>query len=252
MLEYLFDDRRLITLPGNYDATIEFCVHNWISKAREAILDHGFFAVALSGGSTPKTIYEKIVHEPNVKDIEWKKIYFFWSDERSVPVSHSDSNFHMAMHEAGLFNLPIPKENVFRMIAESEIEMNAKAYEELILEKLGGNAFDLIMLGIGEDGHTASLFPHTKAIEVEGRLVVANYVPQKKTWRMTFTYECINSADQICIYALGKNKSEIIAKVLTSPYDPLEYPIQKIGTNYHKALWIMDDDASKNILPYLD
>lgn len=245
MKEIVLDNRRLIIIPGGYEETLDYCINHWIETALTAIEDHDFFAVALSGGSTPKAIYKGLVASDAASKIDWSKVFFFWSDERSLPPSHEESNYHMAMEEAGLNHLPIPRENVFRMIAETDIENNAKNYEEIIKKKLGSHGFDLIMLGMGDDGHTASLFPHTKALHAKNRLVVANEVPQKKTWRMTFTFECINAAQQICVYVLGTTKKDTLLKVLTSSFKPEEMPSQKVGTSSQKALWIVDEEASK-------
>lgn len=238
-----FDARREIIIPGNEEETLMFAIEHWLTIAAESILDHGFFAVALSGGSTPKKIFQKLAGMPDV--IDWSKVYLFWGDERSVPPTDTDSNYHMAMEASGLKNLPIPPNHIFRMIAEEEIEENAGAYERLIQEKLGSHPFDLVMLGMGDDGHTASLFPQTKALHVKDHLVVANQVPQKKTWRMTLTYECINRARHIVLYVLGKDKAEMVEKVLTSQLDFEMYPSQNIGTQVNPALWILDSESSK-------
>jgi len=244
-----FDDRRLLALPGDHDETLNFAVENWLEIASESIADHGFFAVALSGGSTPKKIFQKLAKMPDV--IDWSKVFLFWGDERSVPPNDPDSNYRMAIEESGLGTLPIPKEHIFRMVGETDIEENAKAYEAIIQKKLGSHPFDLVMLGMGDDGHTASLFPHTEALHAKGKLVVANHVPQKKTWRMSLTYECINHARHICLYVIGAGKSEVLEHVLTSDLNYEEYPSQNIGTKSNPALWIVDVEASKNLLIHL-
>jgi len=243
------DERRRLALPGDHDNTLAFSVDLWIQIANESIQHHGFFAVALSGGSTPKKIFQQLCGMPNALD--WSKVYLFWSDERNVVPTDHDSNYRMAMSEGGLSKLPILKDHIFRMVAEEDLELNAKAYEEKILEKLGAHPFDLIMLGMGDDGHTASLFPHTEALKVKGKLVVPNYITQKNTWRMTFTYECINRARHICLYVLGSSKAEVLENVLLGSLKPEEYPSQLIGTKSNPALWIIDSDASKNLVPRL-
>ncbi|MCC5832594.1 MAG: 6-phosphogluconolactonase [Chlamydiales bacterium] len=244
----VFDERRLIALPGGHDETIHFAVENWIETAIESIKDHDFFAVALSGGSTPKKIFQELAKRPDA--IDWSKVYLFWGDERPVPVSHPESNYRMAIEEAGLEKLPIPKNQIYRMIAETDIEANAIGYEAIIQGKLGAHPFDLIMLGMGDDGHTASLFPHTRALNEKERLVVANHIPQKNTWRMTLTYACMNNARHICIYVLGAGKAEVLERVLTSKFNYEEYPSQNIGTKSNPALWIVDLDASKNLISH--
>ena len=247
MKTFDLDERRTLLLPGNHDATIKFAVEHWIKCANEAIKSHGYFAVALSGGSTPKKIFQELC--TTHKDaVDWNKVYLFWSDERSVSPENPDSNYHMAMQEAGLSKLHIHENHIFRMMAEKNIEANAAHYEKKIRDNVKKSQFDLVMLGMGDDGHTASLFPHTEALDVTGKLVTANHVTQKETWRMTFTYECINQAHNICLYVLGANKAEILEKVLFSPLQKENYPSQNIGTKDHKAHWIIDEAASKNLL----
>lgn len=241
-----FDDRRDIIVPGNYDQTLDFCTKQFIQIAQQAIDNHGFFNVALSGGSTPNALFKQISKPENRDQIDWKRVRLFWSDERSVLPSDPSSNYHMAM-ESGFNTLPLNPENVFRMHAEDNIEQNALAYETLIKMHVPHHAFDLIMLGMGEDGHTASLFPKTHALHAtKDRLVVANFVPQKNTWRMTFTFECINAGKVIVIYVLGKSKAEMIQKVFNASYDPDLLPVQKVGTPTNKALWIADKVALPN------
>jgi 6-phosphogluconolactonase len=238
-----FDDRREAAVPGDGPATISYCVEQFISVANQAIQDRGSFSVALSGGSTPKAVYEQLALPQNRKRVDWSKAMLFWSDERCVPSTSPESNYRMAM-EAGMGSLGIPREQIFRMEAEGDLELHAKAYEELIAKKLPTKAFDLMLLGVGEDGHTASLFPYTHGLHVEGRLAIANFLPHKDIWRMSLTFDCINSAHHISVYALGQNKAAMIAKIFNEEYNPDVLPAQKIGTRSHKALWIMDQGAS--------
>lgn len=241
-----FDERRDIIIPGDTKATVHFCVEQFLQIAANAISARGKFVVALSGGTTPNAIFKELSAEENRSKLDWKKVFCFWSDERSVPPDHAESNFHSAM-QAGLAGLPIPTANIFRMHGEGDIEENALAYEQQLLSILPSGEFDLVMLGMGEDGHTASLFPLTHALHSGERLVVANYVPQKKTWRMTLTYKCINAAKQIDIYVMGESKAAMLAQVLSSPYEPDSLPVQRIGTATHKALWILDKEASAQL-----
>jgi 6-phosphogluconolactonase len=150
--------------------------------------------------------------------------------------------------QAGLSTLPLLPENIFRMKGENNIEENAREYEELIRQKVPSLQFDLIMLGMGEDGHTASLFPRTHGLHTKDRLAIANYVPQKNTWRLSMTYECIHMAKMICIYVIGAKKGSMIVKVLLGPYEPDNLPIQRIGTPSHKAIWILDNEASEQLV----
>jgi 6-phosphogluconolactonase len=246
MLRKNFDSRRDIIVPGNKEKTLEFCVEQLIELANEAIQKKGVFTLALSGGSTPKAIYQSLASEANRNRVDWSKVYLFWSDERSVPPSDSESNFHMAMN-AGFATLPLKADHIFRMKAEDHIEQHTDEYEISIKEHVADESFDVIMLGMGDDGHTASLFPYTKGLDVTERLVVANSVPQKNTMRMSFTYPCINKAHHILIYVLGTGKEDTVEKVLKGSYDPEAYPIQKIGTASHKAIWILDQDAASKL-----
>ena len=241
-----YDDRRDLIVLNNGKEAILFCTKQFIQIAKKSIADHHSFTVALSGGTTPNAIFTELSKEIYQYELDWNKVFLFWSDERSVPPNHPESNYHMAM-QAGLSKLPIPKEHVFRMNAENDIEKNALQYEKNILSIIPSGQFDLVMLGMGEDGHTASLFPFTKGLETKDHLVIANYVPQKETWRMSLTYNCIQSAKHIFIYVMGKNKAEMVAKALKGPFTPNSIPIQQIGTDNSKAVWILDKDASEAI-----
>lgn len=238
-----YDERRDIIIPGNAVKTIDFSVDQFIEIANDSISKNKIFTVALSGGSTPKKIYEKLSDSQHSKLIDWNSVFLFWSDERSVGKDHPDSNYHMAM-KAGFENLPIPQEQIFRMNGENDIEKNAKIYEELIIQKVPGKSFDLIMLGMGEDGHTASLFPQTHGLHTNESLAIANFIPQLHTWRMTLTFDCINQAKNTIVYVIGKSKAEMLAKVLNAPYEPDVLPAQRLGTEKNKALWIADQAAA--------
>ncbi len=239
-----WDERRNIAIPGDEKETLAFCVKHIITAYKEAVAKTGSFTVALSGGSTPKAIFTLLTTPPYVSQIDWTKVHLFWSDERSVPPDDSESNFHMAM-EAGFKSVGIPPSQIHRMKGETTIEEEAKLYEELLHRKLKNKGFDYLMLGMGEDGHTASLFPGTEALKIQDRLVVANHVPQKDTWRMTLTYPCINSSKNIVLYVLGEKKQKLLQEIY-SHKKPC-YPVEKVGTEIHKALWIADIEAAKLI-----
>ncbi|MEM7174316.1 MAG: 6-phosphogluconolactonase [Chlamydiota bacterium] len=246
---FSWDDRRDIAHPGDYEATLTFCAEHFASCAKEAIKNHGFFAAALSGGSTPKAIYQKVTHPPYSDELDWSKFILFWSDERNVPPTDPKSNFWMAM-EAGFKSVSIPKEQIFRMEAESQIETHAVKYEQAMRDLLGNRPFDLMMLGVGTDGHTASLFPNTTALQEKEKWVVANYIPQAKSHRMTLTYPCINRSINTVIYALGAQKQQIINDVFLKTTEP-PFPASLAGTPTSKALWIIDSDAGTTLLESL-
>jgi 6-phosphogluconolactonase len=244
-----FDDRRDIAIPGNARETTLFCAEQFLKIGNAAIQERGVFNAALSGGSTPKAIFQLLASPELRSQIDWKNVVLFWSDERNVLPDDPQSNYKMAM-DAGFASLPLKKENIHRMPAEGEAieaEDAAKEYEKLILKLVPKASFDFVMLGMGEDGHTASLFPKTHGLHAEERLTIVNFVPQLNTWRMTLTYECINQSKNISIYVIGKNKAAMVKKVLSAPSEPDEFPIQKIGTRKHKALWILDTDAASEL-----
>jgi 6-phosphogluconolactonase len=241
-----WDERRHLAILDDAKAAVKYATEHWLACANEAVKRHGSFFVALSGGSTPKAIFEALTRSPFKELVPWNHIHLFWGDERSVPPEHPDSNYHMAM-KAGLGEMPIPKNQIHRMVAEENIEENALAYEAQIHRSLGPNPFDLIMLGMGEDGHTASLFPHTQALHIHDHRVAANFVPQKNTWRMTLTYPCLEAAKHTVIYVLGEGKKKMVSEVLKGPYKPENYPIQRIGTPQHPALWVLDSSAASLI-----
>ena len=236
-----WDARRDYIIPGNAEETIEFATEHWIHSAERAIQQRGRFAVALSGGSTPKAIYENLQKKGK---LDWSKVWLFWSDERAVPPNHPESNYRMAMESFG--KLPIPPSQVFRMIGEKEIEKNASNYEEKIRHVLGKDLFDLVMLGVGDDGHTASLFPKSPGLVIDNRLVIANYISEKKSWRMTLTFTCINQSFHSAIYAIGPSKQIIVPQVLEAPIDS-QFPASRIGIPERKTFWILDSDAAINL-----
>lgn len=234
-------NRKLI-IPGDTKTTLSYCVNHWTLCAQSAIDQHGNFAVALSGGFTPKAIYEALARPENSSKIDWSKVFLFWSDERAVSPSSPESNYHMAMQSFS--KLPIPPSQIFRMHAESEIEKGALAYEKEIYKTLGHRPFDLIMLGMGEDGHTASLFPGTSALQIQDRLVAPNFIPQKESWRMTMTLPCINAARHITLYVLGSSKKEMLASIFKGEHDTELLPAARVGTPDNPALWIADVAAA--------
>lgn len=237
---YSFDTRRDLVILTE-DKVIPFLAEYFFHLYEKCVGEKGFFTVGLSGGSTPKKLYAYIAEHPLSKRISPSKIHLFWGDERAVSPDHPDSNYHMAM-EAGFAKWHIPSANIHRMHAEKEMEKGAKAYEEELKKVLGDEGLDLIFLGMGDDGHTASLFPNTAALQEKESLVVANFVEEKKTYRMTMTFPFINRCKNIVFFVLGKNKETMIDRL----FSPLgkNLPSYKIGTKEHRALWVLDDAAA--------
>jgi 6-phosphogluconolactonase len=240
------DNRRNIAIPGDWEETVRFAADYWIETAQRSIETRGRFAVALSGGTTPNAIYQMLSSPFYVKQLDWSKVCLFWSDERSVAPEDPQSNFHSAMIH-GIMQLPLSEDQIFRMAGEKELSRSADEYEALIRKILGSSLFDLVMLGVGEDGHTASLFPDTEALVAHDRLVVPNHIPDKMTWRLTLTVECINQSSLAIIYAFGSAKQSIVRDCLTAPAIS-SWPASRIGTTDRKALWIIDYNAAQQLL----
>lgn len=236
-----YDKRRNLALPGDRGSTLAFCVEQWIGLAQESIEKRGAFYVALSGGSTPKVIYQALAN--NSERVDWNNVYLFWSDERCVPPDNAESNYKMAM-DSGFDRVPIPEKNIFRMKGELPPEKAARDYDAIIQKNIPQQEFDLVMLGMGDDGHTASLFPETEGLSPTKHNAIANFIPQKDVWRLTLTFECINKARNIVIYVLGKEKSTMLKQALSETNKELLVPSQRLGTTSHKALWIVDDEAN--------
>ncbi len=230
-----------LLIPGDLETTYRAGCRHFVDVCKEAIFRRGAFFVALSGGSTPKALYTLLTKPPYREQIEWGKVWLFWSDERSGPPTDPESNYNMALL-SGFSKVAIPEGQIHRMEATGDLPKNALAYEEKIRSLLYGQPFDLVMLGMGEDGHVASLFPGTEALLVKDHLVAANFVPQKNSMRMTLTFSCINEARVIVVYILGDSKKERVYDALMHPEK--DYPIQHVGTPSHPALWILDEKAA--------
>jgi 6-phosphogluconolactonase len=218
----------------------------FLQRARTAIQGSGRFTVALSGGSTPRNLYSLLATQ---SDVPWDKIRFFFSDERHVPPDSPDSNFRMAS-ESLFSQAPIPKANIFRVPAEiPDADNAALSYEQTLrqffqLEDDALPRFDLILLGMGPDGHTASLFPGTAALHEDERLVAANWVEKFKAWRITFTYPPLNNAAAVLFMATGAEKQQALLQVLQGKPDPETYPAQGIKPTNGSLIWLVDQAAA--------
>lgn len=216
----------------------------FVEGAAEAIAERGRFAVALAGGSTPKATYE-ILARDHAERVDWPNVHVFFGDERTVPPDHADSNYRMA-REALLDHVPVGP--VHRMRGELPPDEAAASYEGELNEFFGGEppALDLVMLGIGEDGHTASLFPETSALEATGRLVVANPVPKLETTRLTLTAPFLNAARQVVFLVAGGGKAEVLERILEGDADPRAYPA-KLVRPPGGPVWMLDRAAAGSL-----
>ena len=222
---------------------------DFAAKAAEAVRERGRFAVVLAGGSTPKTAYGILAHE-FADTIDWGHVHLFFGDERPVPPDHEDSNYRMA-REALLDHVPVG--GVHRMRGELPPDEAAASYEEELRGFFGDETpprFDLILLGIGEDGHTASLFPETSALGVTDRLVVANPVLKLETTRITLTAPVLNAARAVDFLVAGGGKAEALKEILEGDADPRRYPA-KLVQPPGGPTWMVDRAAAhllRNIL----
>ena len=217
----------------------------------EAVQTGGIARVAISGGSTPKAVFELLAMEPYLSGIPWAQLQLFWVDERCVPPTHEESNYRMTK-AAMLDKVPLPAENVHRMEGELDPEEAASRYEATIrnafrLEGAQTPTFDLIWLGLGPDGHTASLFPHTDGLNEMSRIAFANHVPQKDTWRITLTWPVIVQGRAVAFLIEGEEKAEMVRTVFTGPYDPETYPAQLIRPASGKLILMLDSAAAAQL-----
>lgn len=223
------------------------------SRVEHAVNNRGIARIAISGGSTPQAFFKLLADPagPFLATVPWNNLQLFWVDERCVPPDHPESNYGVC-RELLLSKVGIPENNIFRMEGELDPEEAASRYEATLrnvmkLEGAESPAFDLVVLGMGPDGHTASLFPHTEALNEMGRLVVANHVPQKDTWRITLTWPVINQGTEVAFAIAGADKATVLQQVLTGPRNPEEYPSQLIRPTNGKLLFLLDEAAAAKL-----
>jgi 6-phosphogluconolactonase len=226
-----------------------------VELIEEAVAARGRARIAVSGGSTPKATFALLAdpQHPFVNRIPWEHLELFFVDERTVPPDHPDSNYRMTK-EALLDKVGMKPEQIHRMPGELEPEVAAAEYEfdlrrTFRLEGAEAPRFDIVTLGMGDDGHTASLFPHTDAIHEMGRLVVANLVPQKDTWRITLTWPVINHAREVFFLIAGTDKAEPLKEVFLGPKDVERMPSQLIWPASGILTLILDKAAAAQLPP---
>jgi len=229
----------------------------FVEMAGEAVAGHGRARIAISGGSTPKAAFQLLAdpNQPWRNRMPWQNLDLYWVDERAVPPDHAESNYRMT-RQALLDHVPLKPRQIHRMEGELEPELAAARYESELrrsfrLEGAESPRFDLVALGMGPDGHTASLFPHTQALHEMNRLVTANHVPQKDTWRITLTWPVIDHASSVFFLIAGADKAHIVKEVLTGPHDPERLPSQLIWPA-SGILTLILDQAAATLLPATD
>lgn len=239
-----WDERRLVAMPGDSSQTLLFAREHFFQAASSAIQSRGRCSIALAGGSTPKALYKLITAEDQRDRLDWSRLHLFWGDERWVCPEDPESNYHMAM-EAGWSRVSIPPQQIHRMPTDSSDYHGQAASYEKLLKSAWSRGLDIALLGVGEDGHTASLFPHTAALAIQNQFAAANFVPQKNCWRMTLTFPYLALCHTTAIYAIGSSKAAIVRQALSDPQAGL--PIQHIGTKDKAALWIIDKEAAARL-----
>src|SRR5215469_2420241 len=246
---------REVRILADANAIAQTAAAEFVDAAREAVCAKGSFSVALSGGSTPKALYALLLNnQPLRAMVPWRKIQFFFGDERHVPPDDAESNFRMAS-EAMLAKAPVDSKQVHRIKGEIKSAAEAAAeYERDLrvsfrLETGQLPRFDLVLLGMGPEGHTAFLFPGTKALKEERRLVVSNWVGKLYTDRITLTPPVLNNASRIIFMAHGAEKAPALKAVLEGPYEPEQLPAQIIHPRDGKVLWLVDPTAASMLVP---
>ncbi len=212
---------------------------HFVQASRNAVAQKGFFTVALSGGSTPKALYELLADQFRDR-IPWPNIHFYWSDERHVPPNHAESNYRLA-NEAMLSRVPVTPSNVHRIISENPAADAARDYEDTIKEISENPRLDLILLGLGTDGHTASIFPGSEVLNETERLVAAPWVEKLNTYRITMTLPLLNNGASVVFLVSGAEKAQIVKEVLEGPQ---KYPAQEVKPINGELIWMLDQDAA--------
>jgi 6-phosphogluconolactonase len=244
-------DREILVCNDDDDVARE-AARRFTAHAGAAIQQRGRFAVALSGGRTPQRLYELLADDPYRDRIDWSLVHFFWGDERFVPSTNKASNYHMT-EVALLEALELNNGNVHRVHTELEnADTAAAAYErELItfFQAAPGEIpkFDLILLGLGTNGHTASLFPHSKLLHENSHLVAAEYIDEVKQSRISFTAPLLNAARDVLFLVTGLEKAGVVNEVLFGPRDPERLPAQLIHSASGSETWLLDREAAASL-----
>lgn len=245
-----------VAVYHNNEALAQAAAEYFASLANQFVTQTGNFTVAFSGGSTPKIMFSLLAASPFRENIPWQSIFIFQVDERCVPSDHADSNFRM-MRETLLAKVPIPDSQVYRMPAElADHAAAAEQYSQILRNFFAARKFadagphpnlprfDLIFLGMGADGHTASLFPNSAALQAGAEIAVANYVTKPDAWRITLTADTINNARNIVFVAGGQDKAATLQAVLQGDYQPELYPSQLIKPGAGSLRWMVDEAAA--------
>ena len=233
------------TVFEDLDNLYKKAADSFVELSKKSIEKHDRFTVALSGGSSPKAIFKLLATQKYAEKIEWNKVYFFWVDERWVPLHDEKSNAKMTF-ETLLDQVPVSKDHIFPMYKDgTEPEKYAKEYEQAIKNVLGDEGvFDFILLGMGDDGHTASLFPGESILNETEKWVDAYYLKPQEMYRITLTAPIINKAENILLVTFGESKKHALNEVLNGEYNPEMYPLQLI--NRKEGFHLLTDEKAMN------
>jgi 6-phosphogluconolactonase len=221
-----------------------------VEAAQAAIDTRGAFTIALSGGSTPRELHLRLSSPPLVDQIDWQRVHIFFGDERCVPPDDPQSNYRMA-DETLLSRVRIPPDQIHRMRGELPPQDAASAYERELKSYFGNESprLDVILLGMGDNGHTASLFPGLDAVHEQQRWVVSEYVAEVGMWRITLTPPAINLAREVIFLVTGPGKASMLAQVLEGPYMPDKLPAQIVRPSPGEVVWLVDGAAAADLPP---
>jgi 6-phosphogluconolactonase len=236
-----------IRIYSTPETLVQESAHQVMQIAREAVNERGRFVAALSGGTTPKGLFQQLTEEPYRTLIPWAKTYLFWVDERHVPLEHETSNYRMAQ-EFLLSKAPVPKENVFPATNGSlPVDKAARAYEMKMKKFFGEGSqprFDLCLMGMGDDGHTASLFPGVPQVNELDKWVVGYFVDEARKERVSLTFPVLNAARFLMVLVEGEKKAAMVKDALGGPSEPPRYPIQYLRPAQGKLVFEMDQAAA--------
>jgi 6-phosphogluconolactonase len=236
------------------DALAKAAAVHLLDLARKAISERGIFTLALSGGSTPRKLYSLLASEAGFRDFPWDKTHLFFGDERHVAPTHIDSNYLMVSGTLLASGL-VPAAHVHRVRAELldadaaavDYDVELHAFFARTMRMNDFPRFDVILLGMGPDGHTASLFPGSKGLEEKERWVIANWVEKFKSTRITFTFPVLNAARTVLFLIAGADKADMLHEVLVAKRDAAVYPVQQVRPVDGAKVWLLDDAAAARL-----
>jgi 6-phosphogluconolactonase len=231
----------------NAEAAAQETADHFVCAATRSVAERGVFHVAVPGGSSPRAVFQLLASQPYASLVPWERTAVFFTDERCVPPDHEQSNYRLA-NELLLSKVPIPSENVHRFAGELPPIEAAAEYEQTLRHIMGERpTFDLILLGMGEDTHTASLFPNTPALDETRKLAVANYVRALDVHRLTLTIPVIKGARRVLVLALGSAKARAVNKALRGEVNERLHPVQSVAPTKGRLLWIVDQEAAADL-----